>query len=151
MRKTFDSWSRETGLVTWFFSVPARAHEDARANLERSTRAVLELVAPFGRVNHIEVRTAERGDDAFDFAGNDIARIGEAFSSQETTDIDIWFSLDVDIYASVTFGRSRDNARLARINGPRLTAFLRRLRDRLQARLVDLDAGSYTVNADGLA
>jgi hypothetical protein len=189
MRKTFDTWSRESALVTWFFSVPGQAHEDTRTNLERSTSAVLELVAPFGRVSDIEVVTDERGDDAFTFRGDDLARIGEAFSSQETirrisvtldlavndgtetwlagagridlnrpdeneataSDIDIWISLDVDIYASVTFGRSRDNAQLARINGPRLTAFLQRFRDRLQARLVELDAGSYKgqVNADG--
>jgi hypothetical protein len=133
--------------------------------------------------------TVERGDDAFVFVGSDVARIGEAFSSQETirrvsltldlavndgreiwfyggasvdlnapdehedtaTDIDVWFSLDVDIYASKTWGKSRDNAELARINGPRLTAFLQRFRDRLHARLEDLDAGSYKgqVNADG--
>jgi hypothetical protein len=181
MRKTFETWSREPALVTWFFTVPAQAHEDARTNIERSTHAVLDLVAPFGRVNDIEVVTYERGDDAFDFVGSDIARIGEAFSSQETVrrvkltldlavndgtetwlpaaaqiylnrpdedentanDIEAWISVDVDIYASFTFGKSRDNAQLARINGPRLSAFLQRFRDRLQARLVELDAGSY--------
>jgi hypothetical protein len=133
--------------------------------------------------------TVERGDDAFVFVGSDVARIGEAFSSQETirrvsvrldlavndgaetwldgaarinldrpdeneetaTDIHVWFSLDVDSYASKTWGKSRDNAQLASINGPRLTAFLQRFRDRLHARLEDLDAGSYKgqVNADG--
>lgn len=187
MSKTFETWTQKPALVTWFFTVPAQAHEDARANLERSTKAVLELVAPFARVNDIEVRTAERGDDAFVFRGSEIARIDEAFNSQETirrvsmaldlaindgtetwfaggadidlnvpdeyedmgNDIDIWFSLDVDIYASTTWGKSRDNAELARINGPRLTAFLHRLRDRLHTRVVDLDAGSYKMNADG--
>lgn len=190
MSKTFDTWRWKSGLVIWNFSVPGQAHEDAQANLERSTRTVLELVEPFGRVCHVEVVTNERGDDAFTFRSNDLERIGEAFSSQEivrrvivmldlavndgterwiagaariyldrpsldedvhTADIDVWISLDVDIYASVTFGRSRDNAQLARINGPRLTAFLHRFRERLHARLVELDAGSYEgqVNADG--
>lgn len=189
MRKTNDTWTWKPGLVTWFLSVPAQPNEDIRANLERSTYAVLELVAPFGRVNDIEVRTYERGDDAFNFVGDDIARITEAFSSAETVrrvsmtlslavndgtetwldgaasidldvpdedeqagnEIDIWFSLDVDIYASKTWGKSRDNDQLARINGPRLTAFLHRLRERLHTRVTDIDAGDYRgqVTADG--
>lgn len=68
-------------------------------------------------------------------------------------DIEVWIAVDVDIYASFTFGKSRDNAELARINAPRLTAFLHRFRDRLHARLVELGAGSYKdqVNADGFA
>jgi hypothetical protein len=175
-----ETWTWKPGLVTWSFSVPGQAHQDAQANLELSTTAVLELVAPFARVSDIEVVTAERGDDAFVFVGSDIARIGEAFSSEETiqrvsltldlavndgtetwlddaasidlnrpdgnatsSDISVWFSLDVDIYASKTWGKSRDNAQLARINGPRLTAFLQRLRERLHARVTDIDAGDY--------
>ena len=69
------------------------------------------------------------------------------------TDIELWFSLDVDIYAPVTWGDSRDNAVLASINGPRLSGFLQRLRERLGARLVDIDAADYRpqVNADGFA
>lgn len=182
MSKTFDTWAWKSGLVMWTFSVPGQAHEDAQANLERSTRAVLELVAPFGRVSRVEVVTQERGDDAFSFGRNDLGRIGEAFSSQETVrrvivmldlavnngtetwlagaawiyldrpsadenaqegEIEVWISLDVDIYASVTWGNSRDNSQLAHLNGPRLTAFLQRFRDRLHARLEELDAGSY--------
>lgn len=190
MSKTFDTWRWGSGIVMWSFSVPGRGHEDAQANLERSTTAVLELVAPFGRVSRVEVVTNERGDDAFCFVRDDLGRIGEAFSSQENVrrvivmldlavndgtetwlpgaawiyldrpsadedaqegEIEVWISLDVDIYASVTWGKSRDNAQLAHLNGPRLTAFLQRFRDRLQARLVDIDAGDYKgqVNADG--
>lgn len=70
--------------LPWSFSVAAQPNEDARANLERSTHALLDLVAPFARVSDIEVVTAERGDDAFKFIGGEVARIGEAFSSQET-------------------------------------------------------------------
>lgn len=191
MSHAFETWTWKSGLVIWSFSVPGKATEDSLANLERSTSAVVDLVAPFGRVSEVEVVTDERGDDAFVFGGNDLARIGEAFRSQETvrrvavtidpavnngtetllagaarvyldrpspteegdtaTDIEVWISLDVDIYASVTRGKSRDNAQLARINGPRLTAFLLRLRERLHARLVDIDVGDYQgqVNADG--
>jgi hypothetical protein len=67
------------------------------------------------------------------------------------TDIEVWISLDVDIYSPVTWGKSRENSELARINGPRLNAFLNRVRERLSARLVDIDAGDYKghVNADG--
>jgi hypothetical protein len=190
MSKTFDTWTWKSGLVTWTFSVPGQPHEDAKANLQRSTTAVLELVEPFARVSHVEVVTYERGDDAFKFGRDDLRRIGEAFSSQETVRrvivmldlavndgtetwlagaasiyldrpsadedvpegaIEAWISLDVDIYASVTWGKSRDNAQLARLNGPRLSAFLQRFRDRLHARLVEIDSGDYKdqVSADG--
>lgn len=191
MTKTFETWRWKPGLVTWTFSVPGQAREDARANLERTTITVLDLVTPFGRVCHVEVVTDERGDDAFVFAGNDVARIGEAFSTQETirrvvltldlavnngtetwlagaarvyvefpsladeggvgTDIEVWISLDVDIYGPVTWGKSRENSELARLNGPRLSAFLHMVRARLCARLVDIDEGDYEghVNADG--
>lgn len=37
------------------------------------------------------------------------------------------FSLDVDLYSPITSGRVNDNRGLADLNGPRLTAFLRRL------------------------
>ena len=52
-------------------------------------------------------------------------------------------SLDVDIYSPVTWGDSRDNRELARRNGPRLTAFLRSIQEKLGGVLFDIDA-SYS-------
>jgi hypothetical protein len=67
-----------------------------------------------------------------------------------TPDLDIVLMLDVDIYAPHTGGHHPDNRVLAALNGPRLTAFLRRLRSTLGATLVSVD--SYAdggIDADG--
>jgi hypothetical protein len=66
-------------------------------------------------------------------------------------ELDVVLRLYVDIYAPRTGGLHPDNHALAALNGPRLTAFLRRLRSELGAELVDVDAyaGHDTVNEDG--
>jgi hypothetical protein len=67
-----------------------------------------------------------------------------------TPDLDVILHLDVDIYAPDTGGHHSDNRPLAALNGPRLTAFLRRLRSTLGATLIEVD--SYAgggVDADG--
>jgi len=56
-----------------------------------------------------------------------------------------WISLrlNVDIYAPLSWGRIRDNAELARLNGPRLGAFLARIAAELPARPLAIDALDY--------
>jgi hypothetical protein len=64
--------------------------------------------------------------------------------------VSVFFSLDVDIYAPRSWGVERDNARLAALNGPRLTGFLRRLRNELHADEIEVDAPDYEgVTVDG--
>lgn len=65
--------------------------------------------------------------------------------------LDIVLHLNADIYAPRTGGDRPDNRALAALNGPRLTAFLRRLRSKLGATLVDIDAyaGRGALDADG--
>jgi hypothetical protein len=65
--------------------------------------------------------------------------------------LDVVLRLDADIYAPRTGGDQPDNSALAALNGPKLTAFLRRLRSKLGATLVDLDAyaGRGTLDEDG--
>lgn len=60
-------------------------------------------------------------------------------------------SIDIDIYSPVTWGKSRDNRELAQRNGPRLTAFLRRIQEKLGGVFFDIDASSYVgqVNENG--
>src|SRR3954469_5616714 len=79
MSKTYETWRWGSGLVTWTFSVPGET-----TKLERTTTTILDLVAPFARVCHVEVVTNERGDDAFVFVGDDVPRVHEAFRSAET-------------------------------------------------------------------
>lgn len=80
------------------------------------------------------------------------ARIDEAGSlwlqlEDEPDDRDsplrLLFSLDVDIYAERTHGNDPDNTVLAALNGPRLTRFLKRVRDELGGIVMDIDAPSY--------
>jgi hypothetical protein len=65
--------------------------------------------------------------------------------------LDVVLHLNTDIYAPWTGGDHPDNRALAALNGPRLTAFLRRLRSKLGATLVDTDAyaGRGAVDEDG--
>jgi hypothetical protein len=57
----------------------------------------------------------------------------------------IWFSfsLEVDIYAPLSWGRCRDNTELATLNGPRLSAFLHRLEDEIPGEFTGVDAPDY--------
>ncbi|HEX8545315.1 MAG TPA: hypothetical protein VF691_00050 [Cytophagaceae bacterium] len=57
----------------------------------------------------------------------------------------IWFSfsLEVDIYAPLSWGRCRDNTELATMNGPRLSTFLHRLEDQIPAEFEGVDAPDY--------
>lgn len=68
-----------------------------------------------------------------------------------TAQLDVVFHLSADIYAPRTGGEKPDNQALAAVNGPKLTAFLRRLRAKLGATLVDIDAyaGRDTIDEDG--
>jgi hypothetical protein len=65
--------------------------------------------------------------------------------------LDVMLHMNADIYAPHTGGDHPDNRALAALNGPRLTAFLRRLRSELGATLVDVDAyaGRGAVDEDG--
>lgn len=57
--------------------------------------------------------------------------------------LSVRLTVDVDIYAYVTWGDSRDNRALAARNGPLLEAFLRGLGDELGAEFDDADALGY--------
>jgi hypothetical protein len=61
----------------------------------------------------------------------------------EDTLLVLWVSLHVDLYARRTFGVERDNERLARLNAPRLSAFLARLAEHTGARFHSVAAPSY--------
>jgi hypothetical protein len=57
--------------------------------------------------------------------------------------VELSFDLNVDLFAKQSWGRIRDNHRLADLNAPRLTQFLRRLRDATGANLRHVEAGDY--------
>jgi hypothetical protein len=61
----------------------------------------------------------------------------------EDTLLVLWLSLHVDLYARRTFGVDRDNEPLARVNAPRLSAFLARLAEHTGARFHSVTAPSY--------
>ena len=63
-----------------------------------------------------------------------------------TADCPIWFTffLDVDIYAPLSWGEIRDNAELAELNQPRLSAFLHRLEEELGAEFLGVSASDYS-------
>jgi hypothetical protein len=57
----------------------------------------------------------------------------------------IWLtlSLDVDIYSPRSWGKNRDNRKLAAFNNPRLSSFLKRIEHELSAVFLDVDAPDY--------
>jgi hypothetical protein len=65
----------------------------------------------------------------------------------EDTHLVLWLSLHVDLYARRTFGVDRDNDRLARLNAPRLAAFLARLVDATGLTFHSVTAPSYGAQA----
>jgi hypothetical protein len=65
----------------------------------------------------------------------------------EPSGLVLWFSLNVDLYAAQSFGRRRNNERLALLNAPRLEAFLSRLVEATGARFHSVDAPSYAEQA----
>lgn len=71
--------------------------------------------------------------------------VDETGSLDLTKDAPVYlrFLLNADIYAPRSQGDIRDNAILASINGPRLTAFLERIERDVPARLLDMDGESY--------
>jgi hypothetical protein len=78
------------------------------------------------------------------------ARLYVEMDEQSETDhsVTMWLSLDVDIYSPTTWGESRDNAELARLNGPRLSQFLDAIREQLGGKLDDIDVGDYDGHVD---
>lgn len=57
--------------------------------------------------------------------------------------VQLELSLDVDLYSPRTYGSIRENSRLAAANGPRLSRFLRDVRDRMGGTLREIEAASY--------
>jgi hypothetical protein len=57
----------------------------------------------------------------------------------------VWLSIDLDaeLYAPQTFAAVRDNGRLAKRNGLRLTAFLQRVESELPARFLHVESQSF--------
>ena len=69
--------------------------------------------------------------------------------SEQDHSTKLWISLDVDIYSPTTWGsETRDNAELARLNGPRLSQFLAAIRRTFDARLENIDVGDYDGHVD---
>jgi hypothetical protein len=81
------TWRWKSDLVTWAFTVPSHPNESAVACLQRSVVAVIRLLPPFARLESVEIKTEERGDGAFEFAGNnlEIAALRDALASPERT------------------------------------------------------------------
>lgn len=75
-------------------------------------------------------------------------RVDESGSLYKDTDAPVYirFDLNADIYAYWSFGDVQDNATLAALNGPRLTAFLERIEREVPAQLLGMDGERY----DGL-
>jgi hypothetical protein len=71
--------------------------------------------------------------------------VDESGSLYLKTDAPVYIRLDLnaDIYAYWSFGDVQDNAFLAAINGPRLTAFLERIERDVPAQFLDMDGESY--------
>jgi hypothetical protein len=57
--------------------------------------------------------------------------------------VQLELSLDVDLYSPRTYGSIRENSRLAAANGPRLSEFLRAVRDRMGGKIREIEAASY--------
>jgi hypothetical protein len=183
MLRPMNTWRRDTGLVTWTFAVPARASESPSGCLQRVTIALLSP-EPFARGSDVELRTQERGDEAFVFAGAalDPGELARAFTGAEhvrrallTLDlqafdspdakrwidgaarvfvdldepsrvdgaVELWLSIDIDIYAPVSWGECRGNRARAALNDPLPAAFLLRIESELSGVLEEIDAGDY--------
>lgn len=71
--------------------------------------------------------------------------LDETGSLDLTSDAPVYlrFLLNADIYAPRSLGDIRDNAILAALNGPRLTAFLGRIERDVPAQFLDIDGESY--------
>jgi hypothetical protein len=71
--------------------------------------------------------------------------VDESGSLDLTMDAPVYlrFVLNADIYAYWSFGDVQDNAFLAAINGPRLTAFLERIERDVPAQLLGMDGERY--------
>lgn len=67
--------------------------------------------------------------------------------SDEPDKVFVQLRLHVDIYAPLTWGPVRDNAALARLNGPRLAGFLRRLTSDVGLTITEVDAPAYPQTA----
>lgn len=65
--------------------------------------------------------------------------------------IQLELSLDADIYSARTLGRKSENQTLASLNGPRLTAFLRGVREQMGATVKTIASTPYRdlANDDG--
>jgi hypothetical protein len=71
--------------------------------------------------------------------------VDESGSLYLTKDAPVYlrFVLNADIYAYWSFGDVQDNAFLAALNGPRLTAFLERIETDVPAQFLDMDGERY--------
>jgi hypothetical protein len=116
---------------------PERVDTALRGSSEQPCRAIMAF--------DLAVQ-AEPGETWLKGAAHLYINIDEHSTSDHS--IALWFVIDVDIHSPVTWGEQRDNATLASVNGPRLTAFLARLAGELGARLDDVDVGDYDWHVD---
>jgi hypothetical protein len=69
----------------------------------------------------------------------------EAGALDTTWDVPVYLRLvlNADIYAPISRGETRDNTRLAALNGPRLAGFLERIESDVPAQLLEIDDQNY--------
>ena len=151
------TWSRESALAAWSFTVTGD-----RAAMAQRLVGVLGALGDFARAGVCRLTTVSEGEDALSLDAETDA-ITAAFDgvpdvAEVDVDLDlridcgagpVWereggllwmriddegkgpielrLSVDIDIYAAQTWGAARDNLRLASLNGPRLSGFLGRL------------------------
>lgn len=140
-------WTLSSGEDTYLIDLCAKG---ALAKLEQILRCTnditdvqfsltlfVEAISPSNEVEQYEI---DGGADLCFYI--ELNELGELDMS---LDPPIWltFSLDVDIYAPISWGQIRDNSQLAALNRLRLSKFLRRLEHDVPAKLMSIDADDY--------
>lgn len=109
----------------------------------------LQQTEPIEVLAYLELTCLDRDLEPFEInLGADLwinMWVDESGSLDLTMDAPVYlrFVLNADIYAYRSFGDVQDNAFLAALNGPRLTAFLERLERDVPAQLLDMDGERY--------
>jgi len=122
----------------------------ALAKLERILRCTSDitdvqfsltlLVATLSASGEVEEHEIDGGADLGFYI-----ELDESGELDMSLDPPIWLtlSLDVDIYAPISWGKLRDNSKLAATGSPRLSEFLQRLERKVPVRLMSIDADDY--------
>jgi hypothetical protein len=110
----------------------------------------LQQTEPIEVLAYLELTCLDRNLEPFEInLGAELRinmRVDESGSLDLTMDAPVYIRLDLnaDIYAYWSFGDVQDNAFLAALNGPRLTAFLERIERDVPAQFLDMDGERYS-------